>query len=242
MPPLLDYQTKLRALETALASAHSIRLITLVLLASTALILLLLTWLVLERRIPAWNAVLPLPIAVALVRRYVRNRSELSRFNRLQNYYRRGIERIEYRFAGHGFSGEEFFLADHIVKGNRLLPGVAYLEMARAAMAASSDRDTTPRDGMVLQNVVWLRPVIVADMQEVHIDLTCGDLTRGDDVGVEFEIYSAAREDRAPETRVVHAQGRAKPIDSGSSESGPAHATDLSALLGHCDRSIEIHP
>ena len=34
-------------------------------------------------------------------------------------------------------SGEEFFLSDHVVQGRRVLPGVAYLEMARAAVARS---------------------------------------------------------------------------------------------------------
>ena len=33
------------------------------------------------------------------------------------------------------FTGREFFLADHRVKGQSVLPGVAYLEMARAALA-----------------------------------------------------------------------------------------------------------
>ena len=35
------------------------------------------------------------------------------------------------------FTGQEFFLADHMVKGQRELPGVAYLEMARAAVEAA---------------------------------------------------------------------------------------------------------
>ena len=32
------------------------------------------------------------------------------------------------------FTGEEFFLTDHVVNGQKVLPGVAYLEMARAAV------------------------------------------------------------------------------------------------------------
>ena len=36
------------------------------------------------------------------------------------------------------FTGGEFFLADHVVRGQRVLPGVAYLEMARAAVAAAA--------------------------------------------------------------------------------------------------------
>jgi len=108
MSPLLEYQTKLSTLEAALADVHTIRLTTLVMLAATALLLFLLTWLALKHRIPVWNAALPVPVAVALVRRYVTNRSAISRTIRLQNFYGRGLERIENRFAGRGWSGEQF--------------------------------------------------------------------------------------------------------------------------------------
>ena len=37
------------------------------------------------------------------------------------------------RFSS-SFTGEEYFLRDHVVGGRRILPGVAYLEMARAAI------------------------------------------------------------------------------------------------------------
>src|SRR6185503_6687611 len=32
------------------------------------------------------------------------------------------------------FSGAEFFLADHVIQGTKVLPAVTYLEMARAAV------------------------------------------------------------------------------------------------------------
>ncbi|HWE49812.1 MAG TPA: hypothetical protein VG273_08490 [Bryobacteraceae bacterium] len=113
MSPLLDYQARLSVLETALATAHTVRLTTLFLLGATVLLLFLLTWLALEHRVPLWNAALPLPIAGAAVRRYAKNRSALSRVIRLQNFYRKGIERLEYRFAGMGHSGEEFQVPGH---------------------------------------------------------------------------------------------------------------------------------
>ena len=50
-------------------------------------------------------------------------------------------------------SGEEFFLSDHVVRGHRILPGAAYLEMARAAIAKSAPWD----GGLQLRNVVWPR-------------------------------------------------------------------------------------
>ncbi|HKX30181.1 MAG TPA: hypothetical protein VJ302_21000, partial [Blastocatellia bacterium] len=34
-------------------------------------------------------------------------------------------------------SGEEFFLRDHVIQGRQVLPGAAYLEMARAALEKS---------------------------------------------------------------------------------------------------------
>lgn len=54
-------------------------------------------------------------------------------------------------------TGHEPFLADHRVAGKKILPGVAHLEMARAAIA-----DATGAGGLMLRNVVWSRPVIVA--------------------------------------------------------------------------------
>ncbi len=146
MSPLLEYQAKLSALETALASAHTTRLTTLVLLAAAALLLFLLAWLALQHRIPVWNAALPVPIAVALVRRYVKNRSALSRIHRLQNFYRRGMERLEYRFAGRGFSGEEFRVPDHPFESDLNLFGsgslfqllcTARTEMGRRQLASN---------------------------------------------------------------------------------------------------------
>ena len=44
---------------------------------------------------------------------------------------------MEQRFSS-TFTGKEFFLADHVVKGRQFLPGVAYLEMARAAIVAAA--------------------------------------------------------------------------------------------------------
>jgi acyl transferase domain-containing protein len=42
------------------------------------------------------------------------------------------------------FTGEEFFLAHHRLRGQRILPGVAYLEMARAAVASARGEPTRP--------------------------------------------------------------------------------------------------
>ncbi len=57
---------------------------------------------------------------------------------------------------GASFTGTEFFLADHQVQGQKILPGVAHLEMARAALAQALDSDSA----VELSEVVWLRALV----------------------------------------------------------------------------------
>ncbi len=100
------------------------------------------------------------------------------------------------------FRGNEFFLVDHQVRTGdgvrKVLPGVAYLEMARAAIehALHERSETTVLE---LRDTVWTRPVVVDGSRQIDIAL----LTDGDGE-IEFEIYS---EDGGEE--VIHCQGRA---------------------------------
>ena len=59
------------------------------------------------------------------------------------------------------YTGNEFFLADHSILGNKILPGMAYLEMARAAVANS----ITNADNyiIVLRDSVFIRAMIVTE-------------------------------------------------------------------------------
>jgi polyketide synthase PksL len=92
------------------------------------------------------------------------------------------------------FTGDEFFLADHRVQEEKVLPGVAYLEMARAAVERALPE--RPEAAVLdLRNVVWVQPLVVRDATEVHIALTPAD-----DGRVDYEIYSGD---------VVHGQGSA---------------------------------
>ena len=116
------------------------------------------------------------------------------------------------------FTGEEFFLADHVVKGQRVLPGVVYLEMARAAVkeavgAAGFLRDKPTR--IRLKNVVWARPITVED-QPVQVHIALFPEENGE---ISYEIYTSpcvhgvSHEQGAPEKitieSIVHCQGRA---------------------------------
>ena len=65
------------------------------------------------------------------------------------------------------FTGAEFFLADHIIHGVKVLPGVAYLEMARAAGNFMSKRKV-----LALKNIVWAQPIQVwEEPKEVSVHL-----------------------------------------------------------------------
>ena len=100
------------------------------------------------------------------------------------------------------FSGTESFLRDHRVKlGNRgvqkVLPGVAYLEMARAAVQhAAPAQSKSPV--LEISEFVWLKPVIVTEPKEVCIALSRNDA----DDNVNYEIFS---EDETGKS--IHCQG-----------------------------------
>jgi polyketide synthase PksL len=100
------------------------------------------------------------------------------------------------------FTGAEFFLADHQVQaeggaGRKVLPGVAYLEMARAAVeAALPERPEATL--LEFRNVVWAQPVVVTGATEVNVALVAEE-----DDQIDFEIYS-----QDGEQELVHCQGR----------------------------------
>ena len=100
------------------------------------------------------------------------------------------------------FTGREFFLRDHIIKGRRMLPGVAYLEMVRAAVEESVGTMKDEVDLMLIKDVVWARPVIVGDHEvNIHIALHPEEngvigyeiYGEGGEVGSDVEIYSQGR-------------------------------------------------
>jgi polyketide synthase PksN len=110
-----------------------------------------------------------------------------------RNSSRLGEQRYSSRF-----SGEEFFLAEHIVKGKRMLPGVAYLEMARAAI---DDAWPARPESTVLElhNTVWAQPIVVSESKQVSIALFSNEQDE-----IDYEIYS-----QDAEQEIVHCHGRA---------------------------------
>jgi polyketide synthase PksL len=100
-------------------------------------------------------------------------------------------------------TGEEFFLKDHQVQDQKILPAVAYLEMARAAVetAIAFKKESSILE---LRNVVWVQPIVVEDQKEINIALSPTDGCLNADVKIDFEIYSTDGE-----KEIVHCQGQA---------------------------------
>ena len=78
------------------------------------------------------------------------------------------------------FNGEESFLSDHKVAEEKVLPGVAYLELARVAGELSLEKKVTQ-----LKDIRWLSPIKVNGVsQKIHIGLY--PTQAGE---VEYEVY-----------------------------------------------------
>ncbi|MEX3525941.1 MAG: SDR family NAD(P)-dependent oxidoreductase [Burkholderia sp.] len=122
------------------------------------------------------------------------------------------------------FSGEEFFLKDHRVRGQAVLPGVAYLELAREALEARTGHAVP--GGLQLQHVTWVQPLMV-DASDVEARV---ELHRQENGEWRYEVGSGHAEGE----RRLHGQG----FLALSSQAEPA-ALDLSALHGNC-RAAEL--
>lgn len=84
------------------------------------------------------------------------------------------------------FDGEEFFIRENKIQGDNVLPGLACLEMARAAMILAN----APQDESAvieLHHVLFTKPIVVEETKEVRIALFAGE-----QIGV--EIYSTEEE------------------------------------------------
>ena len=119
------------------------------------------------------------------------------------------------------FIGDEFYLADHQVRTDgssqvKVLPGVAYLEMARVAIEQAW---TAPHESMTLQlqNIVWVQPMVVSESKHVTVLLVPDEKGNTD-----FEINSANEGDET-----VHCKGC-----GGWIPQLPPHKLDLAHLKG----------
>jgi len=121
------------------------------------------------------------------------------------------------------FSGQEFFLADHLVNGQCVLPGVAFLEIARAAVEQAEGLGAG-RKSLQLKDVVWSNPIVVNEQSKVHIGLYPDE--NGE---IAYEIYE---EDDNTE-QVIYNQGTA--VVNPAKE---VPTLDLKSLQAECSQGV----
>ena len=124
----------------------------------------------------------------------------------------------EHKFASR-FSGEEFYLTDHVVEAHKLLPAVAYLEMARAAGELSHHAEVC-----VIRSVTWERPLLVgSDGEEVEVSLTPSKNE------VKFSVKSVGKEGPT-----VHCNGK---LAYSLASSAPV-VLDISGIRDRCSEEV----
>ncbi len=120
------------------------------------------------------------------------------------------------------FTGEEFFLKEHVIRGQSVLPGVAHLEMARVALERSLG-GSMKRRLVRLKKIVWVQPIVFKnDALKIEIGLAAEE-----DGDIAYEIYSHSSEN---EKGIVYSQGggRVDTLDR-------VPKIDLAALQKRCE-------
>ena len=93
------------------------------------------------------------------------------------------------------FAGTEFFIRDHVVLDEKMLPGVAYLEMAVAATRLAGISKVHK-----LKDVVWTHPIRVNANPEI---VTISLHPETDRIA-----YEVTTQNPSDDTPIVHGQGR----------------------------------
>ena len=146
---------------------------------------------------------------------------------RLHPLVHQNISTLQEQKFRSSFSGDEFFLADHVIETRKILPGVAYLEMARAAGELSGNAPVR-----VIRDLIWERPFVVANEKET-LEICLSPIK--DDI--KFEIRTPGKE-----KPTVHCTGRlAYRLPSVEPE-----AVDIAAIHARCCEQVvsgtELYP
>ena len=125
-------------------------------------------------------------------------------------------------------TGKEFYLNDHRINGLPILPGVAYLEMARAAGTYAD-----PLQRVIgLGNIIWTKPIQIKDQtQRMTLSLHPGALR------VAFDIATSSEDHVEP---IIHVHGK---IIYGSKDNlrNALPTLNLSALKQRCAQQQKSH-
>jgi polyketide synthase PksN len=120
------------------------------------------------------------------------------------------------------FTGNEAFLVDHVIQGKKIMPGMAYLEMARAAISASA----TISDNFIitLNESVFVQPLVVMDKKSVEVKVYPGatgefGVEVSTDQGVHFQTRArieSRQEDLITQEQIQTKEQTAEQIKTGT--------------------------
>lgn len=115
-------------------------------------------------------------------------------------------------------STRDYYIRDHVVKGRKLLPGVAYIEMVREAGSIAAERPV-----IRICDVMWLRPIVIDNEVDVSVGLT------GDEKKCNFEVSSIISSEKC-----INAVGKLYYVHSDEQ----VKKQDIEAIKNRCDRQI----
>jgi acyl transferase domain-containing protein/enoyl-CoA hydratase/carnithine racemase/acyl carrier protein len=131
---------------------------------------------------------------------------------------------LEEQCFGKEFQGSDFFLRDHRVENDRVLPGVVYLEMARAAGALSRKTSKVSR----IHDTVWSWPLRLAEAEaERRVGIRLFPSDHSPDM-VEYEVTSFEND-----RRLLHSRGQLGFTDRDAPQPA-AETVDIPAVQGRC--------
>ncbi len=119
-----------------------------------------------------------------------------TQFGALDSFIDANVSTLDEQLFVKTFNQSAFYLKDHKLGTKSVLPGVAYLELARQAAQLAADGEPV----LGLTNIKWLKPIVVNGAQETtHISL------RPANGNVEFEIFKSV----SGGSRIVFCRGSA---------------------------------
>lgn len=136
------------------------------------------------------------------------------------------VSTLEEQTFSKTFHPEEFFLRDHRLGDNRIVPAVVYLEMAVQASRLASARQRV----VALRDVSWVKPIVVNEgSTTIHVGLM------PDQDAVRFEIYPQAGGQRRPCSQgIVEFAAAAEPDSAARPGASFESSVDVNAIVSRC--------
>jgi len=111
---LPEVQERIRETSSRISNAESSNRVSFQVLIASLVVMAWLIYAAFGKQVPGWSFLLPIPAAIAAGRWHARNRDRWLRLTRLRKFHERREARLEDRWHGEGFSGEEFKVHDHV--------------------------------------------------------------------------------------------------------------------------------